>query len=169
MPRKGERMSDEQRAKIAAALTKGEPVSKRCSRCGDTKPASAYGRRSANPAWLRAMCRECERAYSRSWDQANPEGRRRANARQALRAKGLSEAEHEALVLLQDGRCAICGHDAGDRTRRLFVDHCHTSGRVRGLLCGRCNSGLGMFLDDAKLLGRAIAYLGGTDGAGDMA
>jgi hypothetical protein len=54
----------------------------------------------------------------------------------------------------QEGCCAICG-----KARRLVVDHEHTSGRVRGLLCSRCNVGVGQFLDDVELLKSAIRYL----------
>jgi hypothetical protein len=52
------------------------------------------------------------------------------------------------------GVCQICGDD-----ERLGVDHCHASGRLRGLLCSRCNTGLGMFRDRPELLAEAIEYL----------
>ena len=55
----------------------------------------------------------------------------------------------------QDGRCAICGAVSG----RLFVDHCHTTGNVRGLLCVACNNALGQFRDSVSALRRAIDYL----------
>lgn len=55
----------------------------------------------------------------------------------------------------QNGRCLICG----EGSRRLEIDHCHTTGRVRGLLCIYCNTGLGRFKDNPALLARAIAYL----------
>jgi len=67
---------------------------------------------------------------------------------------GLTFGDVERLVAFQGGRCAICGEKA-----RLVVDHCHTSGRVRGLLCRRCNVALGGFGDDVGLLRRAVQYL----------
>jgi hypothetical protein len=54
----------------------------------------------------------------------------------------------------QDGKCAVCHEVAG-----LHVDHCHAKGSVRGLLCVRCNRGLGYFKDKPELLKRAAAYL----------
>lgn len=70
---------------------------------------------------------------------------------------GLSENEHLALIKEQNNLCAICGgKDAG---KVLCVDHNHTTGAVRGLLCGNCNVGLGNFRDNPKILESAIAYL----------
>lgn len=59
----------------------------------------------------------------------------------------------------QAGCCAICGKHQIEFKRRLAVDHCHSSGHVRGLLCTRCNLGLGCFNDGTKLLSSAINYL----------
>lgn len=75
---------------------------------------------------------------------------------------GITEEEYEDALHLQGGKCAICGV-APKKGRRLCVDHCHCSGRFRGLLCDLCNKGLGQFKDDREVLARAIAYLG-TDG-----
>lgn len=68
----------------------------------------------------------------------------------------LSVADYEALKLSQAGQCAIC-HD--QPARPLHVDHDHGSGRIRGLLCSRCNTGLATFRDDPKLFRAAVAYL----------
>lgn len=65
----------------------------------------------------------------------------------------------------QGDRCAVCGVDATSKKNAhhkyagLFVDHCHSTGRVRGLLCHQCNVGLGNFRDDPALLAKAAAYL----------
>jgi hypothetical protein len=71
---------------------------------------------------------------------------------------GLSAAEYEALLARQGGRCAACRRKP-KRKRRLEVDHCHVTGRVRGLLCNRCNTMLGMGDDDPDRLRAGIAYL----------
>jgi len=55
--------------------------------------------------------------------------------------------------------CAICGAERGDGGRRLAIDHCHTTGVVRGLLCVRCNSAIGLLRDDPDVLANAIAYV----------
>lgn len=78
----------------------------------------------------------------------------------ALRAYGITLDEYKAMLAAQDGRCAICGAESSDASkRRLCVDHCHGTGRVRGLLCGKCNIGIGQFNHDVDLLTKAIGYL----------
>lgn len=73
---------------------------------------------------------------------------------------GLTPAQFEAMLEAQNGKCAICGKEAPNHhKKRLNVDHCHTVGTIRGLLCDACNRGLGLFKDDLDLLRKAIAYL----------
>lgn len=84
-----------------------------------------------------------------------------------LRRKfGLTPADYAALELSQKYGCAICGVRAKERTTRsggkcarLHVDHCHSTGVVRGLLCYGCNSALGLFKDNVAALKAAAAYL----------
>ena len=67
---------------------------------------------------------------------------------------GITQKDYEAIKELQNSKCLICG-----RSVSLVVDHDHKTGELRGLLCGRCNSGLGMFEDSVPLLNNAIIYL----------
>lgn len=80
----------------------------------------------------------------------------RLNSR--LSQYGISTADYFTLLRAQEGKCAICQRCDG---WHLHIDHCHETGEVRGLLCRRCNSGLGCFGDDLSLLLVAIGYLGG--------
>ena len=75
--------------------------------------------------------------------------------RERARRYGLSLADFRALQERQGHACAICRKV----TRLLCIDHCHATGRVRGLLCRRCNSALGFYADDQRLLLAALAYL----------
>ena len=59
----------------------------------------------------------------------------------------------------QDNCCAICGKHESNFKKGLAVDHCHTTGKIRGLLCGGCNTSLGRFNDDINMLNKAIQYL----------
>lgn len=71
---------------------------------------------------------------------------------------GLSPEQYDILLASQDGRCAVCrGHD--QTGKRLAVDHCHVSDRVRGLLCMSCNLILGHAKDSVPMLKQAIDYL----------
>ena len=133
-----------------------------CGSCGDIRRGA--GR----------VCRECERVRGREyaakrmstdpdyrkknrlgaakWSRENPL-RVRQNA---WKAQGMNPDEALAAWLAAES-CAICGG-----TNRLSVDHCHETGRVRGVLCTACNSALGRFGDDESGLGRALAYVRGT-------
>lgn len=71
---------------------------------------------------------------------------------------GLTPEQVDEMLLAQGGRCAVCQTD-NPGARTWHVDHCHGSGRIRGLLCGNCNRGLGLFADDPSVLRAAINYL----------
>jgi hypothetical protein len=70
---------------------------------------------------------------------------------------GVSAACVAAMEQQQNGLCAICLEPPVGR--RLAVDHCHKTGEVRGLLCNRCNAGIGLLGDDPQIIGRAVEYL----------
>lgn len=77
------------------------------------------------------------------------------NRRQTLKMYGMTFEDYEKLVIEQDSRCAICGI----KTENFHIDHCHITNKVRGLLCCKCNPGLGYFSDSVELLEKAIIYL----------
>ena len=78
---------------------------------------------------------------------------------------GIEIEEYEQMLADQNGVCAVCGqpetfiHKATGKPARLAVDHCHTRGKVRQLLCKSCNNGLGLFKDSPELLEKAAEYL----------
>ena len=76
------------------------------------------------------------------------------------RTFGISVDDFDAMLEAQGGRCAIC-RTRPEREASLHVDHCHDSGRIRGILCLNCNQGVGTFGDDPALLERAASYLRG--------
>lgn len=75
-----------------------------------------------------------------------------------MRTHNLTIEQQEALFNSQHGLCAICEKPL-DKGKNTHVDHCHKTGRIRGLLCSECNFGLGKFEDDIDRLLRAIEYL----------
>lgn len=82
------------------------------------------------------------------------------NREQKLKKRyGISEADYNKLLTRQRGRCGICL-----RYRKLVVDHCHTKGGVRGLLCSNCNSALGLFEENPRFFAQAVQYLKLTKG-----
>jgi len=71
----------------------------------------------------------------------------------------LTQKEYDKLYKEQDGKCAICRTPQEDLSRVLAVDHCHKTGKVRGLLCDACNKRLGMFRDNPSIMEDALYYL----------
>lgn len=116
-----------------------------CTICGPAATIRMRDRgRSTGP---RPECRG-----SRSREARGSEERRGYR----LRSKyGLDVAAVERMTKVQSGRCLICGTTPG----QLVVDHCHVTGKVRGLLCRNCNIGLGFLQDDPQLARRAADYL----------
>lgn len=98
------------------------------------------------------------------------ENSRRWLAEDRERAKGYGLAkygitldQYNAMLEQQGGGCAICGAATNKNGKALFVDHCHDTGKVRGILCYRCNTGLGSFKDNAVLVAKAVSYLNGSN------
>lgn len=77
----------------------------------------------------------------------------------------LSIGQYDKMFKDQEERCAICNRHQENFSRRLFVDHDHKTGRIRGLLCGPCNSGIGMLGDNIEILQGAIDYLNKSNNA----
>lgn len=76
------------------------------------------------------------------------------------RAYGLDFKDYERMLETQNGVCAICSSPPpNNRKTRLAIDHCHKTGKVRGLLCDKCNRSIGLLKDDVNILAKAIEYL----------
>lgn len=91
---------------------------------------------------------EERRAYNRQRyeaQRATAEYLDRYRDRHLRKAYGIGLDEYRSMLAEQDGRCAICRRPESDFTKSLSVDHCHETGRVRSLLCGRCNTHLGWY------------------------
>lgn len=114
---------------------------------GDQWNATVRAKRAADP--------ETFRAKDRARYLANPEKWRRAT----LKRYGITVQRYDELLTEQGGGCAVCGVTEQGNGRLLAVDHDHDTGAVRGLLCGPCNAGVGMFQDSPALLAAAITYL----------
>jgi hypothetical protein len=105
--------------------------------------------------------------YQREQRSRVPVEKRRLNRRRyGLKAYGLTVDEYQSMLVKQEGNCAICGDSLSDSLDSLgrgnHVDHCHETGIVRGILCSRCNLGLGHFRNDPHILESAIRYLAST-------
>ena len=79
---------------------------------------------------------------------------------------GITASDYDVLKEQQNNQCAICSTDYSVSNRNMDVDHCHETGKVRGLLCNNCNRGLGHFQDSPDLLRAAAKYLEDITGKG---
>jgi hypothetical protein len=146
-----------------------------CKECQIEKPLSEFKlvveRKPGKPecSYYQGKCKSCAQRYMRDWSRERRKPvtieRKRAYRRKTI--YGLTDAEFQALFDAQQGVCAVCREpeattDRLGNVRVLCVDHCHTSKRVRGLLCYKCNVGLGSFKDDPKRLAMASEYLSRT-------
>lgn len=121
-----------------------------CTTCNTFKPASEFKlefrKQAKGGIQMRSKCKSCENV--------------RHHKSLIKRLYDIDIDEYNSLLESQGNKCAICESKIGNsRTSRLFVDHCHSSKKIRGLLCSSCNHGLGQFKDSPKLLRKAISYL----------
>lgn len=134
-----------QRSQLRRALRDSRPP---CARCGgQILPTRRLG--------VTYCSGKCKRAAAAA-------ARRRERAPEYMRGYlyGISQDQYEAMLAAQAGACAICRTlDWGGKSGVPHVDHCHATGRVRGLLCAGCNNGLGNFVDDPTRLRAAADYL----------
>jgi hypothetical protein len=157
-------------------MTDKSTVEKFCNQCQTTKPVEEFHRRAGTRSGRASQCITCRQAYlarsldvrrpaSAKWKAEHPEAVKEHSARgrprgraNALAQYGLTIESYDAMLTEQAGVCAICGRENASK-RRLAVDHDHATGEVRGLLCNRCNAGIGLLGDTAEAVARAVVYL----------
>ena len=132
-----------------------------CRDCCRHKPLAAFHRQVSERDGFNSRCKECNNHRRAEFSAKHPERQRKIHKGAQLRYKyGLTPEQYQAMLVAQSGGCAICGADSPGCGRTYFsVDHCHASGRVRGLLCSNCNSGIGLLGDSASTVAKALAYL----------
>jgi hypothetical protein len=106
-----------------------------------------------------ARNREARKAASKKWKEANRERVREYQKHANLKRYDLSLSEKEAMLTAQGNRCACCSSLDPRSKTGWHVDHCHTTGKVRGLLCLYCNVALGKVEDSIDRLKALISYL----------
>lgn len=132
------------------------------------KPLSEYWVRKSRGGQPASRCKPCSVEANREWRKINPDYEKEryqrekveTRERHLIRKYGVNLADYKAMLADQGGVCAICGRpENGEHYSVLHVDHCHTTGRVRGLLCRGCNHMLGHIKDDSGVFLKAVEYL----------
>lgn len=160
---------------------------KACAKCGVARPEEDFHRHKPSKSGRRNVCKFCVMAYNKEYvarDKdtvlAKMKAYRQANRPRLLAQMKDYRAKHRSALLLKQRErntgfseelfnttlayqryaCGICARDLTSvKPQTVHADHCHTSGRPRGVLCQSCNTALGKFNDDVALLERAIDYL----------
>ena len=131
-------------------------ISKRCSTCKNDLPVDAFAKHKSTKDGLQYRCRSCVKTHRGAYDFSKQKNL-------SLKHKfGLSLAEYNVMLEKQNGQCAICGTDKCETGYSLAVDHCHVTGKIRGLLCRTCNTTLGKFNDEIERFYKAARYLEAT-------
>lgn len=154
-----------------------ETTTKVCIICNQTKPLDAFGRQPKCKLGVRPDCKECRNRktrdeYAQDKDKflKYQKARRRTYSHRWSELKkkyGLTKDTFLRMFEDQNEQCAICLSPIS--LSEANVDHCHVTGRIRGLLCRLCNWGLGSFKDDVERLLYAIKYLNTTSDYGRVA
>ena len=158
---------------------------KKCTKCGKTKRESEFYKAKDRKSGFQAWCKMCCSTYRKSYAN-KPENRKKLvqyaakrgatrkgkleQRRKTIKHKyGITLKDYDQMLETQNGACAICHrfetrcHQNGS-VKRLAIDHNHKTGKVRGLLCEKCNHALGLLGDTKEVLLRAALYLEEYDG-----
>ena len=128
-------------------------MEKTCIKCKQLLPITEFHRNRSKPGGRQNFCRQCAKAIKKARSNGQPEYRR---WEQIKRKYGMTQHEWEALFKEQDECCAICKTKVPGGSN-WHTDHCHDSGKVRGILCCNCNQGLGQIGDNNLIA--AVFYL----------
>lgn len=115
--------------------------SKICSKCKEIKTIERFQKDKQKPSGFSSYCKDCRRESK------------------IKKLYNISSDEYDNLYESQMGRCKICNN----QHIRLHIDHCHVTGRVRGLLCSKCNMAIGLFNDNIEVLKETIKYISNND------
>jgi len=133
-----------------------------CRICNTVKPLSDFSiRKTHRPGKPVSQCNSCRVKYNKEYRENNRDKFLMVERKSRLKTTyGITPERYDEMFKEQNGRCKICeAEKPGGRTKLFFIDHCHKTDTVRGLLCMRCNTGLGLFMDNPKFLGQAVKYL----------
>ncbi|GCE18979.1 endonuclease VII domain-containing protein [Dictyobacter kobayashii] len=141
-------------------------ATKKCVDCHIEKSYSAFDKNPTRKDGYNTRCKTCLKIARKSHKHTFKKRPKKTKAfTMTLKLASITEKDYLEQLEKQQGKCAICGKletsldNYRKADKRLSIDHCHKTGNFRGLLCTKCNVGLGMFGDDSEMLQRAIDYL----------
>lgn len=150
-----------------------------CNTCKKTKSLDNFHKDSKATSGVSYRCKDCAKKASKDWRGLNPEKSREKikelfllnkdkyynshKDRQLEKKYSITRESYEQMLHDTGGQCRICSRVFGTRAyTKPVIDHCHETGKTRGLICRQCNIGLGAFRDNTDALTNAIKYLEDT-------
>lgn len=144
----------------------------KCSRCQEDKPLDLFHKNKKNKNGY-DTCKACHSSNTKKYQKADPRKLDKKNKdwytrnaskirdRRYKKVYGISEQQYNEMLVKQNYCCKLCGAHKDNFSYALNVDHCHKTGKIRGLLCGPCNTAIGRFGDDVAGVERVLKYLKG--------
>ncbi len=140
---------------------------KQCQKCKQVLSADQFHRKPGTSDGLQSFCKSCQKEWQRQHRRRklaeNPEWETHQHL---MKTYGISYETYQAMEVAQNHKCAICGSEdpktrkrIGATRSRFCVDHDHKTGKIRALLCAKCNRGIGLLGDDPIRLEAAAKYL----------
>ena len=122
---------------------------KYCTWCKKEKPLTRFSKRTyrSGKVGYQTKCKDCERVCKKKYYKPNENMRRQL---------GITDEKYDQLIEESNGMCSICDREM----KKICLDHDHSSGKFRGLLCNNCNTALGLVGDNVDTLHKMINYLG---------
>ncbi len=131
-------------------VNKPDHYVKYCGKCEKERPIKDFAKNTAKKDGLQERCRECRATHYSKTGYA-----KKAYKNRLIRKYNVTVEFIENLEVQQKGLCAICS----GKNKSLVIDHCHSTGKVRGLLCTTCNTSLGLLKEKEENFLSAISYL----------
>jgi len=131
-------------------------LQKRCSKCGEVKWIIYFAPRKTSKDGFYKQCRNCKNEQQTEWRR---ELYKRDRTSEYKKKYGITQKDYDELFNKQNGHCAICGRHQIEFNQRLCIDHRHSDGKIRGLLCIACNYYVGVV--ENNNFEKVYKYLGG--------
>ena len=132
---------------------------KQCKMCKVVKPLKDFAKRTRAKDGLNYYCRKCANGRRANWKQNNPKKCTASHRKSLLKTRyGVTLEQYDKIFEGQGGSCAICG-EVNKSGYRLAVDHDHSTGKIRSLLCQNCNRKVGEIESNPGLFDKLVVYL----------
>ena len=130
-----------------------------CSSCKELKQTEEYYKEKQSKDGLSYSCKSCKKEQTEKYKKTDTYRKRLRKHLWKKQGIEITYEQYLQLFLDQKGSCAICKTSVNQFNKGMCVDHCHETGKIRGLLCTDCNRGIGSLKDNLELLKQAVTYL----------